>query len=304
MIITNHWLEESNIEKVKKIPTVNFQNEISPKYLIIHYTACESTNYVIDWFRRSPNQGNIDKICAHIIIDFDGTIIQLAPFNSRCNHAGYSCWDSVTGLNEHSIGIEIMNLGFCEKLKNGAYRTLVGTRKDGTYIYKYFTFSDEKIVKKNHKHKFWLENVYQYWFDFNDKQIDALTELAKLLIVEYKLTFILGHDDISPGRKLDPGPAFPWSKLRKAVFGNDDKTGNIFIVKSHFESFVLLRKEPSESSTVIMELHNGYEVGLIKGSVEWVKIYLVNDINDVLSGGHSFKIEGWIHESMLEPKLR
>jgi N-acetylmuramoyl-L-alanine amidase len=29
----------------------------------------------------------------------------------------------------------------------------------------------------------------------------------------------MGHDDISPGRKFDPGPAFPMESLRTRLFG-------------------------------------------------------------------------------------
>ena len=53
---------------------------------------------------------------------------------------------------------------------------------------------------------------------YTDEQYDALVDLIKALIREYPgLTEsnIVGHSDIAPGRKTDPGPAFDWPRLRK-----------------------------------------------------------------------------------------
>ena len=63
---------------------------------------------------------------------------------------------------------------------------------------------------------------HQYgYIKFNKKQIQSLTELSKLLIKKYKIEKknILGHSDISPLRKLDPGEKFPWKYLSKKKIG-------------------------------------------------------------------------------------
>ena len=56
---------------------------------------------------------------------------------------------------------------------------------------------------------------------FSNKQIISICKLCKFLINKYKIksTFILGHSDIAPGRKIDPGEKFPWKFLSKKKIG-------------------------------------------------------------------------------------
>ena len=52
---------------------------------------------------------------------------------------------------------------------------------------------------------------------FSKKQIFSLQKLLNILVKKYKIKkkYILGHSDISPGRKKDPGEKFPWEMLAK-----------------------------------------------------------------------------------------
>ena len=52
---------------------------------------------------------------------------------------------------------------------------------------------------------------------FSKKQIFSLQKLLNILTKKYKIEkkYILGHSDISPGRKKDPGEKFPWEMLAK-----------------------------------------------------------------------------------------
>ena len=56
---------------------------------------------------------------------------------------------------------------------------------------------------------------------FSKKQIDSLLKLGKFLIKKYKISpkNILGHSDIAPERKKDPGEKFPWEYLSKNKIG-------------------------------------------------------------------------------------
>ena len=59
---------------------------------------------------------------------------------------------------------------------------------------------------------------HQYGYkNFSKKQIYSLEKLLKCLIKKFKIKkkSILGHSDISPDRKKDPGEKFPWEKLAK-----------------------------------------------------------------------------------------
>ena len=65
-----------------------------------------------------------------------------------------------------------------------------------------------EITNPGHQH------VYK---KFSKKQIFSLQKLLKILVKKYKIKkkYNLGHSDISPGRKKDPGEKFPWEMLAK-----------------------------------------------------------------------------------------
>ena len=56
---------------------------------------------------------------------------------------------------------------------------------------------------------------------FSKKQIQSLIKLSTILIKKYKINSknILGHSDVAPERKKDPGEKFPWKKLSKQGIG-------------------------------------------------------------------------------------
>ena len=78
---------------------------------------------------------------------------------------------------------------------------------------------------------------------FSKKQINSLIKLSKFLIKKYKINRknILGHSDISPERKKDPGEKFPWEYLSKKSIGvwhnlNKNKLINLRLKKcNNFE---------------------------------------------------------------------
>ncbi|MTV47313.1 N-acetylmuramoyl-L-alanine amidase, partial [Streptococcus pneumoniae] len=59
------------------------------------------------------------RASAHVIIGRDGGVVQMVDFNRKAWHAGQSAWGKVDGLNQCSIGIELVNVGKVTKRKDG-----------------------------------------------------------------------------------------------------------------------------------------------------------------------------------------
>ena len=57
--------------------------------------------------------------------------------------------------------------------------------------------------------------------NFSSKQIFSLKKLLNFLIKKFRINkkCVLGHSDVSPGRKKDPGEKFPWEMLAKKKIG-------------------------------------------------------------------------------------
>lgn len=52
---------------------------------------------------------------------------------------------------------------------------------------------------------------------YDAAQYRCLAELVKLLQSAYPINDVVGHSDIAPGRKTDPGPAFDWPFFRSLL---------------------------------------------------------------------------------------
>ena len=292
------WLEkELATEMINISPSANAKENITPTYLIIHYTATDTASQAIDWFMSVPPD-NPNRIAAHIVVDLDGTITQLIPFNKRANHAGISSWDGKIGMNIHSIGIEIVNPGFVEKLSNGTFKRRITKTKNTIYP----ATKASKILKADHKHLFWTDAENHHWFKYPPAQLNAVYALSKLLVNHYQLITAIGHDDVSPARKPDPGPAFPWDEFKTTVFGANNPIGSIMIIESE-DGSANLRVEPNKEASLVKKLNNGHQVEIIETFGQWTKVYLVNSKNDLIdSSGSTTKIIGWVFSRLLKAK--
>ena len=114
------------------------------------------------------------RVSSHYLVNDDPpTIYRLVDESRRAWHAGLSSWQGQTQLNAASIGIEIVNSGY----------------RDGPNG--------------------------REWIDYPPAQIDAVVWLVKQIVREHNIRpdRIVGHSDIAPQRKIDPGPRFPWKRL-------------------------------------------------------------------------------------------
>ena len=105
---------------------------------------------------------------------------------------------------------------------------------------------------------------------FTKKQIQSILKLSNFLIKKYKIKskFILGHSDISPDRKKDPGEKFPWKYLSKKKIGywhglNEGK----------LEKLRNQKISKSEENIFIKNLYKiGYSKNLVKKNNQYKKI--------------------------------
>ena len=102
--------------------------------------------------------------------------------------------------------------------KNGSVLNLVPPLYEAWHAGK----SSWKNLKYLNRHSIGIEiqnsghdNKYE---NFSQKQIISIKKLLKYLIRKYNVNLknVLGHSDISPDRKKDPGEKFPWKKLAKS----------------------------------------------------------------------------------------
>ena len=132
-----------------------------------------------------------------------------------------------TGMEKESLAINrltrIQSEVSCHYLikKNGEIITMVPESyiawhagKSSWGSYKSLNKDSIGIEITNPGHEFDYKN-------FNKKQITSILRLSKYLIKKYKINLkdILGHSDIAPERKKDPGEKFPWQYLSQNKVG-------------------------------------------------------------------------------------
>ncbi len=271
MEIKDHILYGKNVKKM--IPSPNHSGEFKEGDLdtiVLHYTGGP--------YKQSINTLTNPRVraSAHVVVDRDGSVTQLVPFNLIAWHAGKSYYHGRTGFNNFSIGIEMVNSGPLTKSGN-VFRSWYGE-----------AFSPTEVIEAVHRN----ETRPRYWHIYTPEQIETVTELCQLLIDTYGLKYILGHEEIAPGRKLDPGPAFPLDKLRDRLLGSHrDEVGapeppqvgrviaqslNIRI-KPNTTAPIVARPLPKGTKVMIKDEHNG-----------WYKV--------------TVQIEGWVFGKYIEPE--
>ncbi|AWK14440.1 N-acetylmuramoyl-L-alanine amidase [Candidatus Fukatsuia symbiotica] len=189
------------------------------RFLVMHYTASN--------FLASVSALTGQSVSVHYLVPnpVDPTYIstrfkELKIFNlvdekERAWHAGVSAWENHTNLNNSTIGIEIVN--------------------EASEIRGVFTF-----------------------LPYNDAQIEAVKQLALSILQRYpdiSPTHVVGHSDISLGRKSDPGATFPWFKLYEAGIGAwHDATTKCQYIDQYRKT------SPSKETTLALFKKYGYNV--------------------------------------------
>ncbi|MDA8456553.1 N-acetylmuramoyl-L-alanine amidase [Acidovorax sp. GBBC 3334] len=144
------------------------------RHLVLHYTAAPLARSM-----QLLTEADF-RVSAHYLVPEgeDLPVYQLVPEDRRAWHAGPSYWQGERMLNASSIGIEIVNPGF----------------------------PDEDQA---------LPPMLRRWHPYGEAQFQVLARLAAGIVARHGIrpTRVVGHSDIAPGRKSDPGPLFPWERL-------------------------------------------------------------------------------------------
>jgi len=157
------------------------------RFVVIHYTA-GNWQQSLDILTKPGKR----PVSSHYLIPQTGDatypaneklkVYQLVEEHQRAWHAGGSQWEDRHGLNDHSIGIELVNQSWCEQQPNQ------------------FRQQAELCIAT----------------DFDPAQLQLLLVLLKDILsrnTDISPTRVLGHSDIVPLRKQDPGSRFPWQWL-------------------------------------------------------------------------------------------
>lgn len=137
-------------------------------------------HYTVSDFDRSLRtltHNSTRPVSSHYLIrDHPVRVYQLVDESQRAWHAGPSYWKGHTHLNSSSIGIEIVNQGLMKTSKG------------------------------------------EIFAPYPPAQINAVIALVKDIATRHKVSpdRIVGHSDIQPQNKQDPGPMFPWKQLADA----------------------------------------------------------------------------------------
>jgi N-acetylmuramoyl-L-alanine amidase len=209
MRIKNHKLLTSPEESIDYVQAGSYGKIIKPKFLIVHFTAGRSFERSLGTLTKKRPSGNVS---AHLLIGRNGQITQMVPFNRAAWHAGRSEWThdgtKYDGLNSHSIGIELENFGRLSKNSNGDWITYFNEKVPAEFV-----------IEAGHKR---TPNRIKGWNTYTSEQLEALEDVSQLIFDRYELLDVIGHDDVAPSRKTDPGPAFPMTELRSLLVGRDE----------------------------------------------------------------------------------
>ena len=164
-----------------------------PDLLLLHYTGMPAgrgmsgAERAIRWLTMAEAE-----VSAHYVVAEDGRVTQLVAEERRAWHAGLASWSGEADVNSASIGIEIVNPGHWWDLGDMPDRD-----------------PDDPV------------EVHPGYADFPEAQIAAVIALGRDIVARHGIPTdrVLGHSDVAPGRKRDPGEKFPWARLAAAGLG-------------------------------------------------------------------------------------
>lgn len=257
MKVANHLLEG-----VKVVRSPNVGGFMEPSGAIMHYTAGFTAESAIATLCNPAA-----KVSAHLVIDLDGTITQLVPFNRVAWHAGPSKLDGKTGCNSFTIGFEFVNPGYFRIGKDG--KTVMDWEGKSPVPAATRALYDLSIRAPNSK----IGGGTFIWPGYSKAQIDAGLAAFKAICAAYKIKSLAGHEDIDTRKwKTDPGPAFPMGLFKTALHGTSDRSDGGVAMTSRWlvnASKLNVRQAPRSDAPVITVITGGSEVVVVQDLGAW-----------------------------------
>lgn len=251
MQVKNHVLAGMPFDAVPHIG-----GAITPRFIVLHYTAGGSAAGSV---RACTDRG----LSAHLFVDRDGSVIQTVPFTTAAFHAGPSHWRGFDGLNGHSIGIEICNYGFLDQRVAGGW-TRAGLGR---------VFADHEVTVARHRNG----GPEMAWETYPEAQLVAVEALIATLRAAYPtIQEVVGHDDIAPRRKVDPGPALPMARMQ-AVSARTLAATDFGEFEVVVRDELNLRGGPGTGFAVLAKLPPGTMLRVLREDGEWRMIDLQGD---------------------------
>lgn len=255
MKVKNHLLEG-----VKVVRSPNVSGFMTPSGVIMHYTAGYTAESAINTLCNKAV-----KASAHLVIDADGTITQLVPFNRVAWHAGPSKLDGIANCNDFTIGFEFVNPGFF-RLKNGV---IYDSEGKAPVPKKTLDRYDLSLRAPNAR----IGGGEFIWPAYTEAQIEAGLAAFNAIRAAYKISHLGGHEEIDTRKwKTDPGPAFPMGRFKSALFGTVDRSAGLQSVSSRFlvnTAKLNVRQAPRSDSPVLTALSGGSEVIVLQDLGPW-----------------------------------
>ena len=234
--------------------------------IVIHYTAGGSAESSAKYLT-----GDVSA-SAHLVIGRQGEVFQLVPFDTIAWHAGESAYGNRKWLNQYSIGIELANAGPLNKV-GSEYQAWFGTK-----------YQANDALFATHRN----ETSPRYWHIYTEQQIKVCREICEILIQTYGIKLIVGHEEIAPKRKQDPGPAFPLDKFRDNLLTHNrsdepdiiNKPGEILV-----DNLNIREGAGIEHTKVAQPLMKGKKVKVLEEQNGWYKVETT--------------IEGWVNKGYI-----
>ena len=146
-------------------------------------------------------------------------------------------------------------------------------------------YEQRDVIEAVHKN----DTQMRAWHLYTPQQLFAALEVSNLIVQEYQLKDILGHDDVSPSRKTDPGPAFPMETFRSRLFGREDDVED----ESSYCTTALLNIRVGPGTEYeklsVSPLPKGIALEIISSRGRWREVEVIDEVNGEMD------IVGWVH---------